>query len=118
MGGEEPNVYLQSSRSRVTYRICQLLDQQQDALISYLLGQRGQNPDECPLPSIVGSENRVRVDPEDAIPVYKIYRDVWERGTPQHPTLRMQRYMEPCCPNSLDYPEVDVDAEIERFNRM
>ncbi|KAH6876355.1 hypothetical protein B0T10DRAFT_610361 [Thelonectria olida] len=113
----EPNIYVQCSRANATFRVCQLLDGQQDALISFLERDDVGGVADSPLPILPGSRNRVRVDPRDAIPNHAIYRNVWERRPPQQ-RLRMQRFMEPCVINSLDYPEKDVDAEIERLNKM
>ena len=113
----EPNVYFQSGRVDITFRTWQLLDAQQQALLSFLLTEADLNQTSSPLPILPSSKNTVRVDPVDAIPVHKVYRDPWERAAPRlH--LRMQRYTEPCTRSSLDYPEIDVDAEIRRLNRM
>ncbi|KAF4416195.1 Hydroxycinnamoyl-Coenzyme A shikimate quinate hydroxycinnamoyltransferase [Fusarium acutatum] len=78
-GGDEPNFYFQCTRERVTFRVCQLLDTQQSALISFLLADPEDANNKCPLPILPTSENRVRIDPGDAIPVKKVYRDIWER---------------------------------------
>lgn len=114
---DEPNVYFLCTRANVTFRVCQLLDDQQSALLAFLLAESEDAPALYPLPILPGSQNRQRIDPVDAIPVHKVYRDEWERNTPQ-PSLRMQRFMRPRAKNSLDYPEIDVDEEIERLNRM
>lgn len=112
---DEPNVYFQCSRGRVTFRVCQLLDIQQSALISFLLADTKDARTECPLPILPTSENRVRIDPGDAIPVNKVYRDIWERKLPPR-RRRAPRLERP--KTSLDYPELDTDADIKRLNRM
>lgn len=116
----EPNVYFQCSRSRVTFRVCQLLDRQQAALVAFLKGDDDFESDssKCPLPILPDENNRVRIDPKDAIEVRKVYRDLWERKPPAPPTLRMQGFGERDIMSSLDYPEMDVEAEIERINNM
>ncbi|KAI1877981.1 uncharacterized protein JN550_000163 [Neoarthrinium moseri] len=88
-----------------------------DALLGFL-----QNPDgkttTCPLPILPTSNNRERIDPWDAIPVHKVYRDPWEREPPRK-RLRMQEFMGRDVISSLDFPEYDVDEELkslrERF---
>ncbi|KAF5541873.1 hypothetical protein FMEXI_7797 [Fusarium mexicanum] len=114
-GDDEPNVYFQCTRGRITFRVCQLLDTQQSALISFLRVDPEDANTKCPLPILPTSENRVRVDPGDAIPVKKVYRDIWERKLPprRRRTPRLERPK-----TSLDYPELDIDAEVERLNRM
>ncbi|KAM0247820.1 hypothetical protein ACHAP5_003830 [Fusarium lateritium] len=114
---DEPNVYFSCTRANVTFRVCQLLDDQQSALLAFLLADTGDAPALCPLPVLPGSQNRHRIDPVDAIPIHKVYRDEWERKPPQL-RLRMQRFMRSCTKSSLDYLEVDVDEDIERLNRM
>ncbi|CZR47730.1 uncharacterized protein FPRO_13397 [Fusarium proliferatum ET1] len=109
---DEPNVYFQCSRGRVTFRVCQLLDIQQSALISFLLADTKDARTECPLPILPTSENRVRIDPGDAIPVNKVYRDIWERKLPPR-RRRAPRLERP--KTSLDYPELDTDADIKRL---
>ncbi|EWG51091.1 hypothetical protein FVEG_10186 [Fusarium verticillioides 7600] len=114
-GEDEPNVYFQCTRARVTFRVCQLLDIQQSALISFLLADPEDADTKCPLPILPTSEKRVRIDPGDAIPVKKVYRDIWERKLPPR-RWRAPRLERP--KSSLDYPELDTDAEVERLNRM
>lgn len=65
-----------------------------------------------PLPRMPSRANIVRLDPGDAIPVYKVYRDIWERKPPPK-RLRMQEFMAPCVVNSDD-PE----NEMERLNEL
>ncbi|KAF4339887.1 hypothetical protein FBEOM_6185 [Fusarium beomiforme] len=112
---DEPNVYFQCTRERVTFRVCQLLDTQQSELISFLLAESEESNNTYPLPILPNSKNRVRIDPGDAIPVHKVYRDLWERKvTPER--RRAPRLERP--KTSLDYPELDIDAEVERLNRI
>ncbi|KAI1009026.1 hypothetical protein LB504_001885 [Fusarium proliferatum] len=112
---DEPNVYFQCGRARVTFRVCQLLDTQQSTLISFLLADTEDAIIKCPLPILPTSENRVRIDPGDAIPVKKVYRDIWERKLAPR-RWRAPRLERP--KTSLDYPELDTDAEVERLNRV
>ncbi|KAK4233773.1 hypothetical protein C8A03DRAFT_47754 [Achaetomium macrosporum] len=61
-----PNVYFSSIRARVSVNYYQLVDDQQQALLDFLLAE---NPDECqsPLPILGDERNRVKVDFERAI---------------------------------------------------
>ncbi|KAK4442731.1 hypothetical protein QBC34DRAFT_363206 [Podospora aff. communis PSN243] len=72
------NVYLHPNRKSVTGHVTQLRDEQQRALVDYLLAE---NPttSTCPLPILVDRENRERVAPEVSIIKHSIFRDVWER---------------------------------------
>ncbi|KAF5620052.1 hypothetical protein F52700_11372 [Fusarium sp. NRRL 52700] len=99
---DEPNVYFQCTRGRVTFRVCQLLDTQQSALLSFLLADSEDAIAKCPLPILPTAENRVRIDPGDAIPVKKVYRDTWER---KHPPRRRRAPRLERPETSLDYPE-------------
>ncbi|KAH8662394.1 hypothetical protein BX600DRAFT_437790 [Xylariales sp. PMI_506] len=111
----EPNVYFQCCRRKVTYCICQLLDEQQESLLGFL--QKSDGPlSECPLLILPNLENRVRIEPVAAISGHKVYRDIWERATPPR-RLRMQQYMEPDVANSLDFPEHDIDEEVRRLRQ-
>lgn len=88
--GEPPNIYLHPNRAKVTLRVTQLLDHQQQALVDFLLA-KPELPDPaaapgdaavpvpCPLPILVDHHNRTRVSPEEAIVERGIYRDIWER---------------------------------------
>lgn len=120
MDGDEPNVYFQSCRRRNTFRAWQLLDKQQTDLVSFLTSD---DPDADVssrlLPLQASIENKVRCDPEEAIPVHSIYRDLWERTPPVEP-LRGS-----CVRRTLDvhdYPELDgqetTEEKIERMRRM
>ncbi|KAK0752992.1 hypothetical protein B0T18DRAFT_314652 [Schizothecium vesticola] len=116
---EPPNIYLHPSRCKVTFRVTQLLDWQQQALVDFLLSKPDltaasgdASPVPCPVPVIVDDRNRTRVSPEDALVLRGIYRDVWERkpldsfgyrGIIRRPQAQ------------VDYPEIGVEALV--FNR-
>lgn len=71
-----------------------------------------------PLPIMPSRANIVRVDPIDAIPVNKVYRDVWERRQPPK-LLRMQEDMEPCVVVPDEYPEIEDTTElVKRLNQF
>ncbi|POS75556.1 hypothetical protein DHEL01_v206060 [Diaporthe helianthi] len=122
-GENEPNVYFQSCRKWSTWRAWQLLPEQQDTLVEFLLREPGyctdstESPD-GPLPLMPSRANIVRIDPVDAIPVHKVYRDIWEREPPPK-RLRMQEFMTPCVVNSDDYPEMEsAEDELKRLNEL
>ncbi|KAK5655519.1 hypothetical protein OQA88_5790 [Cercophora sp. LCS_1] len=95
-------VYLHSNREGVTYRIYKLLDSQVDALLDFLLGSSNTNP----LPIRGDEKNRDRIDPVDAIEVFRVFRDEWEREpTPRH--SKMWTFWKRRPKNSFDYPELD-----------
>ena len=74
----DPNaVYFHSDREGITYRIYQLLPEQRNALLDFLLAD--ETPSVCPFPILGDQSNRIRVDPEEPIPTTGIYRDLWER---------------------------------------
>lgn len=117
----EPNAYIHSGRAKITFRICQLLDSQQEQLLGLLLRERIDSLGEAgngPLPILPSSENRTRVDQRDAIPVHKVYRDIWERAPPQQPRLRMQQYMDRRVVSELDYPELNFDEQMKRYSKL
>ncbi|CRK14895.1 hypothetical protein BN1708_011300 [Verticillium longisporum] len=106
----EPNASIYCGRDKITYRICQLLDDQQSRLIEFLRAREKQPEEQRerpngPLPILPSSDNRTRIDQGDAIPVHK-------------PRLRMQQYMDRRVLNELDYPELKFDEQMERFNRL
>ncbi len=72
-------VYFHSDRKDGTYRIYQLLLEQRNALLDFLLAQDPTSTPESPLPILGDEKNRVRVDPEEPIRETGIYRDLWER---------------------------------------
>ncbi|KAI1313266.1 hypothetical protein F5Y03DRAFT_406537 [Xylaria venustula] len=106
----EPNVWFQCSRKRITYRVCQLLDGQQEALLGFLRKQ-DVSQDECPLPILPNSKNRARMEPYDAIPVHKVYRDIWERPFPEELTPLQRKGRNRDVKNALDYPEIEDRME-------
>lgn len=118
---DEPNVYFQSCRKHTTFRVWQLLDEQQADLISFLLdGEDKVNSASQPLPVLPSRANTVRVDPEDAIPVHNIYRDLYEREPPREHS-RMMDWRRSCHRNSRDDPQMDdesLEEKIARYNRM
>lgn len=70
-------VYFHSDREDITYRIYQLLPEQRQALLDFLLADEA--PSKTPLPILGDQDNRIRVDPEEPIHSTGIYRDLWER---------------------------------------
>lgn len=123
----EPNTYFQSCRKHATWRVWQLLDEQQEQLVDFLLATNDTThvaPSDServagrdgPLPFMDSRANTVRMAPGDAIEVNKIYRDIWERQDPS-PYADFQRERAPCVTNSDDYPEMeDTGALIRELN--
>lgn len=73
-------VFIHPDRDSVTYRICELTEEQKVSLVDFLLtpvSERGGSP--CPLPTTPDSKNTHRIDPEEPIFWTGIYRDIWER---------------------------------------
>ncbi|KAK3299594.1 uncharacterized protein B0H64DRAFT_455679 [Chaetomium fimeti] len=95
----EPNVYLHSDRAGVTIRVWQLLGEQQEALVNFLL-----SIGTCPFPLYASERNLVRFDPDKAT-WNKVYRDIWEREPPRHVRGRGGGFMG-CVQTELDYPRV------------
>lgn len=119
----EPNMYFQSCRKHATWRVWQLLDDQQEQLVRFLLAtddatlapsdsQRDARRD-GPLPLMDSRANTVRMAPGDAIEVHKVYRDVWERKDPS-PYTDFQRERAPCVVNFDYYPETEDTGELIR----
>lgn len=109
----EPNAFMDCSRYNVTYRVCQLLDEQQATLLHFM--RDTENSTTCPLPVLPTEHNRNRINPEDAIPVHQIYRDPWERSAPKK-LSRMQEFMGRHMISSLDFPESSVEQELKDLN--
>lgn len=106
----EPNMWYQSARAGLTYRICQLLDEQQEQIVRFLLDERGNSEGvQCPFPILTSTDNRTRMDSSDAVSVYKVYQNPWERPYLGPPT-RLQR-KGPCIRNRIDYPELPNPAD-------
>jgi hypothetical protein len=97
-----PNVYFYSSRPSITNRYYQLRDDQQQALMDFLLAEHP-DPSTSPLPILADGRNLVRVNEEAAI-LGHLYRDVWERKPPTAEYIRMT---ERCARSVVDYPEYD-----------
>ena len=95
----EPNIFLHSSYYDVTFRVWRALDEQQDALVDFLLSQ---SPAEaCPFPLLASHKNLDRIDPQ-YVTSNKVYRDFWERRLPPS----YGRFQEPhCVRDRLDYPD-------------
>ena len=99
-----PNIYLLPCRRRVTNRLCQLRDDQQGVLESFLLGETAAAPpDPCPLPILPDYQNRVRVNVHEAIMHHKVYRDNWEH---RPWSIDEVRFFDHRPKPELDYPEV------------
>jgi hypothetical protein len=97
-----PNVYFFSSREFITNRYYQLRDDQQQALMDFLLAEH-LDPSTSPLPILADGQNLVRVNEEAAI-FGHFYRDVWERKPPTAEYLRIKE----CSARSIvDYPEYE-----------
>ena len=111
----EPNAYFHSARAGGTFRIYQLLDEQQISLLCYLTTPTGKDAprDPCPLPLRPTPQNTIRIHPNEALSTHRIYRDIWERELPRY-RLRMQKYMQRDVLDSVDHPE--IDAEMKRIN--
>jgi hypothetical protein len=115
----EPNAYIHPGRDKVTFRICQLLDEQQERLLDFIKADEGtQKADDRdgPLPILPTLENRVRIGQGDAIPVHQVYRDPWEReDLPDGAQYSASRG--DCHRDELDYPEMgSFDELLERLN--
>ncbi|KAK5656054.1 hypothetical protein OQA88_5193 [Cercophora sp. LCS_1] len=108
--GEPPNVYLHPSRAELTFRVTQLLDGQQQALVDFLLSKPDSNMTAVvpySLPILVDDRNRTRVSPEEAVLPRGVYRDIWERRPLDRNEYNMQRRR----PQSeVDYPEQSINA--------
>ncbi|KAK8030214.1 hypothetical protein PG993_011505 [Apiospora rasikravindrae] len=70
-------VYIHPDKYDAPYRIVQLLPEQRQALLDFLIGQ--DQPAKSLLPLTVDENNTKRVDPEEPIRETGIYRDLWER---------------------------------------
>ncbi|KAH6627230.1 hypothetical protein B0J18DRAFT_426838 [Chaetomium sp. MPI-SDFR-AT-0129] len=108
----EPNVYLHSDHAKVTFRIWQLRDEQQQALVDFLVSPSGLSSPAttatdgprthnaaCPFPLLASDRNLKRFNPAAAT-VHKVYRDLWER--PRGGGWEGGH----CALSPLDYPEL------------
>lgn len=103
---DPPNVYFHPDRHRLTMRVTQLLDHQQQALVDFLLAEPDAAGVQCPLPILVDDRNRVRVDAFVAHTHHLLFRDVWER----RPLLVSDIYHQLRRPQSqVDYPQMAVE---------
>ncbi|KAH6844655.1 hypothetical protein B0I37DRAFT_166406 [Chaetomium sp. MPI-CAGE-AT-0009] len=94
-------VFFHSDRENITYRIYQLLPEQRNALLDFLLLE---SAPPSPLPILGNQDNRIRVDPEEPIAITRIYRDIWERKElPSNSGDERRRDVM----DSLDYPTPD-----------
>ncbi len=107
-GADPDAVYLHPDRYDLTYRICQLLPDQRNALLDFLLAD--EPPATCPLPILPDENNTLRVDPEEPIQATGIYRDLWERKelAPDALDRRLKDVF-----SSLEYP-TDADRHMSR----
>jgi hypothetical protein len=106
-----PNVYFHSCRQRATHRYYQLRDDQQQALLDFLLAENPA-PSAAPIPILADDGNVVRVDQEQAL-ARQLYRDVWERKPPTREYLKLVSSR----PRStVDYPE--YKAFIKHINTL
>ncbi|OTA98491.1 hypothetical protein M426DRAFT_17356 [Hypoxylon sp. CI-4A] len=109
---DEPNIYFQSSRPKQTYRIYQLLDDQQQRLLDFLaLSIKRDTSEPCPLPLSYSSDNTVRIDPNEAISVYKVYRDPWERVERRIPESRRQFIRDRDVLSASDHPGLEEQLQ-------
>ncbi|KAK4205127.1 hypothetical protein QBC40DRAFT_163385 [Triangularia verruculosa] len=99
-----PNVYLHPNRAKVTNRITQLLDEQQQALIDFLLLEdTTKAASSSPLPILVDQRNRKRFNWPDSIISHHIYRDIWERRPLNDDEMRLQQGRPE---GEIDHPEI------------
>ncbi|KAK4171154.1 hypothetical protein QBC36DRAFT_340533 [Triangularia setosa] len=100
---EPPNAYFHPNRSKVTYRIAQLRDDQQQALVDFLLLKNASKAAlSSPLPILVDHKNVRRANWEDSIIKHHIYRDIWERRPLNEEEMRRQKSRPQ---DQVDYPE-------------
>ncbi|KAI1759777.1 hypothetical protein GGR53DRAFT_470995 [Hypoxylon sp. FL1150] len=69
-------VFFHPDRYELTYRIYQLLDDQKQKMLDFLLSD---SPGPSPFPILADENNDRRVDPEEDIEATGIYRNIWER---------------------------------------
>lgn len=100
-GTDPPNIWLHSARDRVTDRVCQLHDDQQEELVNYLLAAPGDTS--SPLPILPHKGNRTRVDPATAHSHKFIFREYWDR---EPATQELLVFLRRRPQTELDYPEI------------
>ena len=111
-----PAIYLHPNRHGVTNRVAQLRDEQQWALVDFLLADVAKPPPTaCPIPVIVDTTNRERAVAEDSITAHGIYRNIWER---KPPTMEKVLYADRCARPWFDYPSSIDWRAIKEWWRM
>ncbi|KAK4644199.1 hypothetical protein QC761_302720 [Podospora bellae-mahoneyi] len=86
---DPPNIYLSPSRAKVTVRVTQLRDEQQQKLVDFLLLEDASKAAESsPLPILVDKKNLKRFKLESSIGKYGIFRDIEERKPLDREALR------------------------------
>ncbi|KPM38672.1 hypothetical protein AK830_g7870 [Neonectria ditissima] len=96
-----PNLFLHPCRDHVTDRVCQLRDEQQQALVDFFLSDDPSSV--CPLPVLIDVQNQVRFDWMTAHTTDLIYRDIWERKPLERDDLNFMLRRPRA---DLDYPEI------------
>jgi hypothetical protein len=104
----EPNFYLHPARRGFTRRLWQVKDDEQLALLDFLLSlapaASSSQPANVPLPLLPTFDHRVRIDPHYAMFRHKVYRDIWERP---EPTDGDCYFWDRRPQTSIDYPELE-----------
>lgn len=103
----EPNFYLHPAREDCTRRLWQVKDEEQLALLGFLLSSAPASfsqPANDPLPRLPTLEHRVRINPHYAMFRHKVYRNIWERP---EPTEEDCYYWDRRPRDSIDYPELE-----------
>lgn len=98
---DPPNIWLHSARDRVTDRVCQLHDDQQQNFVDYLQAAPGDTS--SPLPILPHKGNRTRVDPATAHTHDFIFREYWDR---KPATQELLDYLLRMPRSETDYPEI------------
>lgn len=96
-----PNIWLHPARDRVTDRVCQIHDDQQEQLVDYLLAAPGDTS--SLLPILPHKGNRTRVDPATAHSHKFIFREYWDR---EPATQELLDFLQRRPQNEIDYPEI------------
>lgn len=96
-----PNIWLHPARDHMTDRVGQLHDDQQEALMDYLLAAPGDTSNLVPILPHKG--NRTRVDPATAHSHKFIFREYWDRKPATQELLYLLRRRPQ---NELDHPEI------------
>ncbi|KAK3291671.1 uncharacterized protein B0H64DRAFT_330625 [Chaetomium fimeti] len=101
-GNQCREVFFHSDRKNVTDRIYALTEEQKQNLSAFFA--HTSNQQSSLLPIVGDSRNRVRVNHEDAVFMFHVYRDRWEREV-----LDYRQYPRRCKEIALDYPEMEDD---------